>query len=124
MQRESICNDYLDILPKKYLRYCLLDAHTGGNNEEDMHKGLAVVTSRLSTLMSQTLRSVRAEEVGDFLMGDPEFWFAAAQGDLMRLRNTLVEGPKNKRPKPKLREEKPKAKEKGTKAPQKKPNKK
>jgi hypothetical protein len=115
MQRESICNDYLDLLPEKYLRYALLDAHTGGENEEDRHKGLAVVTSKLSSRMSETLRTVHAEEVpDDFLMGDPEFWFAAANGDLMRLRNTFVEGASVKKAKPKLREEK-KAKSKAKK---------
>ena len=99
MQREALCNDFLDILPQKHLRYALLDFHTGGEAEEDKHRGLAVLTSKLSNRMTQILREVRAEDPGEFCMGVPRFWFAAAQNDLMMLRGTR---PKEGKEKPKL----------------------
>ena len=58
-----------------------------------------MLTSKLSNRMSQILREVRAEDPGDFCMGVPRFWFAAAQNDLMMLRGTR---PKEAKEKPKL----------------------
>lgn len=93
------------------MRYALLDFHTGGESEEDKHRGLAVLTSKLSNRMSQILREVRAEDPGDFIMGIPRFWFAAAQNDLMMLRGTRPKEAKDV----KKKKEEPRPKEKTTK---------
>jgi hypothetical protein len=66
--------------------------------------------------MSKILREVRAQDPGEFVMGIPRFWFAAAQNDLMMLRGSRPKEAKDL----KKKKEDPKSKEKNTKGPSRK----
>lgn len=88
-QRESICNDFLDIYPKKPHRYALLDNNTGGENDKDKRRALVIIPAKLSDKPRELLRRLDAEDPGPFRVGVTEFWLAAITNNLSRIRNSL-----------------------------------